>query len=55
MNQVPAVKLNSALIQILSAADLISMGFRGADRPRYWYSHGDFGRDTGHDEIPAVR
>ena len=37
------VKLNSALIQIQSAAELISMGFRGADRPRYWYSHGDFG------------
>ena len=55
MNRVPAVKLNSALVQIQPAADLISMGFRGADRPRYWYSRGDFGRDTGHDEIPAVR
>lgn len=43
VNQVRAVKLNSALIQIQSAAELISMGFRGADRPRYWYSHGDFG------------
>ena len=46
-----AVNLNSALIQIQSAAELISMGFRGADRPRYWYSHGDFGWDTGHDEM----
>ena len=45
------VTLNFDPIQIHTGADLISMGFHGADRPRYWYSHGDFGSDTGHDEI----
>ena len=50
VNHVPDIKLNPNSVS--GCSDLISMGFRGADRPCYWYSHRDFGRDIGsHDEI----
>ena len=29
------------------------MGFRGPDRRRYWYSHGDFGQDSVDDGRPC--